>query len=446
MKISVVIPTRNRPQELESCLRSFRLQMLENFEVIVFDNSDAHLKPLTRSVVDNCEVKQARYHSSDQALAMTNSWEKALSLTTGSHVTIIGDDDTVMPYGLDLLTQLASRHPEHVINWQPPWYYWPNCPNPNLANTFRLPAAGHPLALCKSQAQMNKVLSYEDEFTSLPTIYTSLIPRKIYQTAINHLGRFFHTRSPDVGTAFLLGALTDHYLKSPLPFFIAGISGKSNGAASMAANLDPSKDEAKIPEQVADFMKLSKESNLDYHPFFAGMPAVYAIEVASSALTIKDLLQSSGVRCNDINIDLKAAIRRGCHQVNQLPEENRQTAWDLMLQWAKSQDVSMQQACKASVLDARHSSSVKNAGQNKARFSHGWLPEYGRFAGRLTEDKVSNVEDFAEYASTLFCYKEIVESGRLPKCLELTANSVGFIPRRLKNLVRRLIVNRLQQS
>lgn len=446
MKISVVIPTRNRHKELASCLHSFRWQALKDFEVIVFDNSDSHLKPLTKSVVDNCEVKQVRYHFSDQALAMTDSWEKALSLATGSHLTIIGDDDTVMPYGLDLLTQLASRHPEQAINWQPPWYYWPNCQNPILANTFRLPAVGYPLVVRKSQAQLHKVCSYEDEFTSLPTLYTSLIPQKLYQIAINHFGRFFHTRSPDVGTAFLMGALTENYLKSPLPFFIAGISGKSNGGANIAVNPDPLKDGTKTPEQIADFMNLCKQSKLDYHPFFAGLPTVYAIEVASSALVIKDLLRSSGVQCNDIKVNLNVAIQRACSQINQMPKEIRQQAWDLILQWAKARARSVQQACKACVVDRRGGSSVNNGIQNKAQISYGWLPEYGRFAGRLPEDKVSNVADFAEYVSTLFCYKEIVESGRLPKCLELKPDSGGFIPRRLSSFLRRSLAGRLQPS
>lgn len=439
--ISVVIPTRNRSQELVHCLRSFRNQATNNFEVVVFDNSDAHLKLQTREVVEQSGVPQARYHSSAEPLAMTDSWEAAVACSKGEHFTIIGDDDTVMPHGLDVLEMLVRKHPGEVINWQPPWYYWSNCPNEDLANTFRLPAASHPLQRHASQQQLNSVCSYKEEFTRLPTVYTSLIPIALYELAKGRFGRFFHTRSPDIGAAFMIGALTSSYLTSPLPFFIAGISGRSNGGANITSNVEREVSSPQTPPQIKDFMSLSKKAAYGYHPSLDGLPVTYAFEVASSAMTIHDLLKAGSAGCNEIRIDLEAALQRAALQIMQMSEDKRPEAWDQMTSWAKRRDRRTYHKALNAVSDARSKCAPGTDYQWSPPKLFGWLPEHGRFIGRLPEARVSNVADFAEFASTLFCYKEIVEAGRLPKCLELRPGSGSFSSGRLAGFFRRMLAS-----
>lgn len=433
--ISVVVPTRNRHEELAWCLRAFCSQETGDFEVVVFDNSDPPLKALAKKVVESSGVPQAKYFASRLPLAMTDSWEEALACISGEYFTVIGDDDTVMPYGLDVLEMLVGRHPDEIINWQPPWYYWSNCPNTDVADTFRLPTPRHVLLRQLSETQLKKVCAYDDEFTKLPTVYTSLIPTRLYRELKDRLGRFFHTRSPDIGAAFMIGATTTSFLKSPLPFFVAGISGRSNGGANNAKCVERDEKSPRTPSQIKDFMDLSRKANYGFHPYFEGLPVTYAFEVASSAMTIRDLLESTNASSSTIKIDLAAMLQRASLQVNQLSEGKRSEAWDQIVSWASMRGGKTLRMARKSVEMAQLISG--NAGDTRVepKLRVGWLPEHARFMGRVPRERVSNVSDFADFIAPLYRYKEFAESRQLPKCLDLRASGRLDAWQRFKRLL-----------
>ena len=89
-KVTVILPTRERGDALESALRTVTEQRYENLEIVVSDNcSHDRTGEIARSTGD----RRVRYLNTGRRLSMSHNWEFALSHVTGGAgwVTIIGD-------------------------------------------------------------------------------------------------------------------------------------------------------------------------------------------------------------------------------------------------------------------------------------------------------------------------------------------------------------------
>src|SRR5215203_5193076 len=86
--VSIVVPTRNRPDFVRCALESIRNQTFADFEVIVVDN---HTGVPCRAVFDSVADDRFRYVVPDRPLAMYENWELGYRLTTGDYVTVLID-------------------------------------------------------------------------------------------------------------------------------------------------------------------------------------------------------------------------------------------------------------------------------------------------------------------------------------------------------------------
>src|SRR5204863_7515060 len=102
-----VIPTRERAETLQYSLRTCVEQGFDDYEIVVCDNCSS---PATREVVEACTSPRVRYVRADRPLAMSANWELAVSHARGEYVTVLGDDDGLMPYALRELDALARLH------------------------------------------------------------------------------------------------------------------------------------------------------------------------------------------------------------------------------------------------------------------------------------------------------------------------------------------------
>ena len=124
-RFSVVVPTRNRPETLRHALTTCLDQDFEDYEIIVCDNSDPAPAAEVAAIVAAANSPRIRYLPSDRPLAMSANWERGLSEALGEYVTVLGDDDGLMPYALRELDRLVSRTGAKAIRWQRAIYTWP---------------------------------------------------------------------------------------------------------------------------------------------------------------------------------------------------------------------------------------------------------------------------------------------------------------------------------
>lgn len=104
MKLSLVIPTRERAEYLAVALRSALLAADKAgcpVKIVVSDNASTDATPDVLATATDPRLVLRR---SDRRLSMRENFEFALSHTKGSHVVFIGDDDAVPSTGFRVLS------------------------------------------------------------------------------------------------------------------------------------------------------------------------------------------------------------------------------------------------------------------------------------------------------------------------------------------------------
>ncbi|MCA1841393.1 MAG: glycosyltransferase family 2 protein [Actinomycetota bacterium] len=108
MKVSVLLPTRDGLKYLPYAIESVQGQEASSldWEVVVSDNnSDQDVT----AYVDSLKDARVIVSRSDRVLPVTENWNRALEMSTGDYVIMLGDDDCLMPGCMTTLERLISE-------------------------------------------------------------------------------------------------------------------------------------------------------------------------------------------------------------------------------------------------------------------------------------------------------------------------------------------------
>ena len=111
MKLSICIPTRNRPIQLRNCLNSIYISKLKSqleFDVCISDNgSNYDIKKLINEFEDKLKIK---INLNRENLGYQLNLNKTISMSNAEFVWAIGDDDLILPDGLLMIEKLFKKY------------------------------------------------------------------------------------------------------------------------------------------------------------------------------------------------------------------------------------------------------------------------------------------------------------------------------------------------
>jgi glycosyltransferase involved in cell wall biosynthesis len=288
-KITVIIPTRERCETLGASIRTCIEQDYDNLEIIVSDNvSRDRTEAVVRSFVD----PRLRYIKTDRRLSMTGNYEFALSHARPGFVTIIGDDDGLMPGAVATVADLIKQTGTKAIVSSMIDYSWPNHPFEPVRNRMYIRKMGRRVERKSAKAEVNRLLasihgSHKAAYWDLPTVYRGFIATEIIQRASSD-GRYFHSMTPDVYSAFVNSLALDDFLRIERPLALEGVSGRSNGA-SQDYGIDRSEE-----------TKFIAEADVGFHPDLIYAPSIHII-VGEAFLQARSRFPDA---CNDFKFDV----------------------------------------------------------------------------------------------------------------------------------------------
>jgi glycosyltransferase involved in cell wall biosynthesis len=106
IKFSILLPTRNRLEYLKLAVESVLRQDVEDWQLVVSDNdSDQDIESYVGSLGDPRIV----YGRTERLLPVTENWNRALALSEGEYVIMLGDDDALLDGYLRRMGELISR-------------------------------------------------------------------------------------------------------------------------------------------------------------------------------------------------------------------------------------------------------------------------------------------------------------------------------------------------
>jgi hypothetical protein len=277
-RFSVVIPTRERAGTLPFTLRTCLEQPYDDYEIVVCDNCGS---PPTRQVVDRFASKRIKYVRAERPLAMSANWELAISQAAGEYVTVIGDDDALLPHALPELDRLTRSLHVRAIRWSGVYYSWPDVALAGEGDYLRIPL-GRGQRLVDGREAIASVMRFQSCYSSLPMLYNSVVHRDLIDEVRRRGGRVFGNPIPDVYSGIALAYVAGTYASLDTPMTVAGTSGRSYGVAVICfpgrSPLD------------GEFRRLNAEARLGTHRWVPDLPIFPAVYVADSFQQAKEAL------------------------------------------------------------------------------------------------------------------------------------------------------------
>jgi glycosyltransferase involved in cell wall biosynthesis len=223
--LSVVIPTRERPETLEYTLRTALDQSSQNFEVIVSDNFS---QDNTAEVVRGFSDPRIRLINPGRRLSMSDHWDFALLHAAGDYVMFSGDDDGIVPGALDKLEASILATHSLVYCWPRPIYAWPMGGKP--AHVVFLPPTTRGSEIDLENLARLAVSMGGWKYAGIPCMYHSAVAKCIPDSIREQTGRVFHSTCPDVFMSMAVPAFAKRAIDLGYCVSVAGQSEKSNSA------------------------------------------------------------------------------------------------------------------------------------------------------------------------------------------------------------------------
>ncbi len=302
-RFSIVIPTKGRPETFEHALATALGQTEPAIQVVVQNNG---ADPATRAIVDRAADPRIVYDETADSLSMTENWARALGHAVGSYVTVLGDDDGLLPDACAYAGRLVDQAPDlKLVAWKPADYGW-DSDRSHLRNRLvvRHIDDSEQADLIDSAGLVERLYAMTLSFLDLPMIYSAFVHQSVLQLARIRFGRYLASTLPDIHSGVVNLLLVGRYVRLNRPLSIRGTSGKSVGAAFSRR--------AEGADRRAAFE--AENAGIGWHPDL--FPSANLAMVVANAL----MGTAQALRRPDLRVDMAALVRLMAETVGHDPE------------------------------------------------------------------------------------------------------------------------------
>ena len=228
MKFSLIIPTKNRQKTAIKAVKSATLSSYKNLEIIVTDGSDDNSLGVALKEINDPRIKYF-YHS--KSLSMRDNWEFGVSKAVGDYLSVIGDDDALMPDGFRFAAQLLKISGTDVLHCLCAIYKWPDYQLINRRNYIGVKLPQTVIHHTDPRKILRKCYDLNSRPGTGPGIYHGIVSRKFMDKLKSKRGFYFKDENADFDSGFSTLLYADSYLQTTYPIFVSGHCGESNSGA-----------------------------------------------------------------------------------------------------------------------------------------------------------------------------------------------------------------------
>jgi glycosyltransferase involved in cell wall biosynthesis len=224
---TIIIPTRDRCDTLRYTLKTALSQEYENYRVIVSDNASTDG---TRNMLEEISDPKLKYVNPGKRLSMSEHWEFALSHVTNGWVTILGDDDAILPGALQTVNEIIIKTGTKAVRANGCAYAWPSLLDKSYGHLSLESGKGY--RIVSSKKSLDNVLRGRMHYNKLPVLYNGgFVSYDLISRAKSMTNDFYRSITPDVYSAIVFSLLAESYVYSYEALAINGASIHSGGTA-----------------------------------------------------------------------------------------------------------------------------------------------------------------------------------------------------------------------
>tara|TARA_B110000902_G_C14262531_1_gene570312 strand:- start:1030 stop:2211 length:1182 start_codon:yes stop_codon:yes gene_type:complete len=248
--LSVIIPTKDRYDVLFPILTSICNHVNDPaIEFVVQDNSRNNKQIL--DFIYNIKDSRIKYFYKHGDIDVVKNFNYAISNAKGKYILIIGDDDFINPYIMNIMNLINEKDISGLI-YPRATYYWSDVKFTKEMDFFE-PASiqiikDPDLNLKKhlSKVELNNVLSSGGIYLfDLPALYHGIVKRSVVDEIYKKYDSYVLGPSPDMSLSIALALEIESYYFVNFPVSIAGAS--YNSAAGMGRRGTHNKSLEEIP-------------------------------------------------------------------------------------------------------------------------------------------------------------------------------------------------------
>lgn len=236
MKLSIVIPTKNRQFYCIAAIRQILSLKLEETEIIIQDNSDD--QSLCETFANEISKGLIKYNYVSGVISFVDNFSAPIPLCTGDYVCMIGDDDGILPNIIDLVDTAKENEYDAIIPGLNSVYIWPS-DHPIIKGAEKgylclayMKNNTHEVDLDKGMTQLLNNGGQEYQSCDLPRLYHGIVKRTILEEIKAKTGTYFKGLTPDIYMAVALALTCKKVLSVEYPITVSGICPKSGSSDS----------------------------------------------------------------------------------------------------------------------------------------------------------------------------------------------------------------------
>ncbi len=228
---TLIIPTRERADTLRHTLATCLTEDYANLRIVVSNNASTDD---TEQVVRALNDPRVELISTPRRMSMSENFEFSIRhvLETSkqeTYVSIIGDDDGLMPGALRVWDSHIRLHPGvKAFSWTLSSYTWPTCNRQSIPNVLNFSFNADTMEV-KSSDALAQLASFDIPYTDVCRVYYGLVHHTVLEQ-VKKNGRYIHSMMPDVYLGIAVTCLVEHFVVLPYPFSIVGVSKHSTGS------------------------------------------------------------------------------------------------------------------------------------------------------------------------------------------------------------------------
>lgn len=253
---TVVIPTRERADVLYWSIQTALAQQWAELEVLVCDNCSTDD---TEAVVNAFSDSRLHYIRTPKRLSMSHNWEFALSHVKRGWVTLMGDDDGLLPNSLEKVANIIAATGTSFIRSNSAYFAWPYVQSDSQRHGRLTVSLERGYRQCSSRDSLKKVLLGLGDYRNLPMFYNGgYASTELIELARDKSGgNLYRSMTPDLYSAAVFSMLIPTYVYSREPLAINGASKHSGGTATMSG--------AQRSGENNPARKFTSEPNIPFH-------------------------------------------------------------------------------------------------------------------------------------------------------------------------------------
>ncbi len=233
LSFSLLIPTRNRQHTAIAAVESAINCDDPLLQIVVSDNSDDDR--LRDMIEERNWTRRVVYQKTNEFLSMRDNWEFALDRANGDYVTVIGDDDAVMPDCFRWARNLLPRLDVDVLQGGYSIFKWHDYPFPGRRNYLQMRFNEEILIYQDPKQILRRAIDYNPRIGTGPGLYYGFVRMEYLQRIKKLRGRWIVDPIPDFDSGYATLMYARKYARAERCVFVSGHSKKSNSGSFRTA-------------------------------------------------------------------------------------------------------------------------------------------------------------------------------------------------------------------